>query len=260
MIGPIARTVCDVAALLDSMAGPMLGDPHWAPPLAPGDTFLAAARKPVGQLRIGISCKPVIADSEVDPLCIAAFDEAASLLEELGHEVVECDPPFGRELVPTFEMIWAAGAASIPVASGRERDLRPLTRWLREQGRAVSGPELLGALSAAQIAARRAVVSYSAYDAVLMPTLAQPPAPVGALRDDEHPELDFEAQKRFTPFTAPANITGQPAISLPLHWTTEELPIGVQLIGRPAGEAALARARLPARTSGPWQRHVPSCW
>src|SRR5579863_424719 len=258
--GPIGRTVSDVAALLDVMAGPMPGDPYWAPPLAPGETFLAASRTPVGRLRIGISRQPVISDSEVDPLCIAAFEDACLLLEELGHEVVETGPPFGRELVPVFEMIWAAGASSIPVATEREGDLRPLTRWLRERGRAVSAPQLLGALASAQIAARGAVASSSGYDAVLTPTLAQPPAFVGALRDDEHPELDFEAQKRFTPFTAPANITGQPAISLPLYWTADDLPIGVQLIGRPAGEASLLALAAQLEQARPWDERHPSCW
>jgi amidase len=258
--GPVARTVADVAALLDAMAAPMPGDPYWAPPLPPGESFLDASRRPLGQLQIGMCCEPVISGAEVAPSCLAAFEEAAALLEELGHRVVACGPPFLEDVVEKFETIWMVGAAAVPVPQDRENDLLPLTRWLRERGRAVSGPRVFDALAAAQLAARQAVVSSMAYDAVLTPTLAQPPVLVGSIRDDDHPQRDFEAQERFTPFTAPANITGQPAISLPLHWTTAGLPIGVQLIGRPAGEAGLLALAAQLEEARPWRTHVPSCW
>ncbi len=258
--GPLARTVSDAAALLDAMAVAMPGDPHWAPPLLPGETFLAAAQAPVGRLRIGRYIEPVISDADVDEACAAAFEETSALLEELGHEVEDCPRPFSPELVATFETIWTVGAATIPVADGRESELRPLTQWLRERGRAVSGKQAVEALATAQLAARRAIVATTVYDAVLTPTLAQPPAQVGGLRDDAHPDLDFDAQKRFTPFTAPANITGQPAISLPLHWTSDGLPIGVQLIGRPAGEASLLALAAHLEAARPWRNRLPSCW
>ena len=106
------------------------------------------------------------------------------------------------------------------------------------------------------------------YDAILTPTLAQPPAPVGGLRQDSDPAADFEAQKRFTPFTALYNVTGQPAVSLPLYCNDAGLPIGIMLAGRPAGEVALISlsAQLEAAqsssqsSSGPWNRRRPSLW
>lgn len=258
--GPIARTVSDAAALLDEMAGAMPGDPYWAPPLPEGKTFLSSARSPCRRMRIACTREPVIADAALDPECVAAYDAAVSLLENLGHEVSECPRLFPSELVPEFEMIWAVGAATIPVPEDREADLRPLTRWLRARGRSVDAPTILSALATLQLAARQAVIMTAPYDAVMTPTLAQRPALVGEIRDDEHPEADFEAQKRFTPFTAPVNLTGQPAISLPLYWSAEGLPIGIQLIGRPAGEAELISLAGELEQACPWNGRVPSVW
>lgn len=258
--GPIARTVADAAALLDVMAGEMPGDPYWAPPLADGQTFLASTRRSPGRLRIGMTKVPVIADAQLDHECVDAFEAAASLFEELGHEVDECPRLFASSLVPEFELIWAAGAASIPVPAPREEELRPLTRWLRERGRSADATRLMSALAAVQLAARQAVVAMSAFDVVVTPTLAQRPALVGEIRDDDHPDRDFDAQKRFTPFTAPVNLTGQPAISLPLHWSEEGLPIGIQLIGRPAGESQLLSLASELERARPWVERVPAVW
>lgn len=115
-------------------------------------------------------------------------------------------------------------------------------------------------LATVQAAARQAIIAMSLFDVVATPTLAQKPAFVGAIRDDDDPDGDFQAQKRFTPFTAPANLTGQPAISLPLYWTEEGLPIGVQLIGRPAGEYELLALAAELERARPWAEHVPAMW
>jgi amidase len=258
--GPMARTVADAAALLDVMAGAMPGDPHWAPPLPDGETFLSAAGRPSGRMRIGVTIEPEIAESQLDQDCLDACRAVTSLLEELGHGVDECPPLFARALVPEFEVIWAAGAAALPIPPEKDDDLRPLTRWLRERGRAASAPRLMSAMAAVQVAARQAVISTSRFDVVMTPTLAQRPSPIGAIRDDADPASDFEAQKRFTPFTAPANLTGQPAISLPLYWSKDGLPIGVQFIGRPAGEAALLSLAGELERARPWSERVPAVW
>jgi amidase len=115
-------------------------------------------------------------------------------------------------------------------------------------------------VSRLQAAARQLIVSTAAFDAVLTPTLAQLPAVVGGLRNDADPAADFEAQCRFTPYTSLYNITGQPALSLPLSWTAEGLPVGVQLIGRPAGEAGLIRLGAQLEAARPWRARHPSCW
>jgi amidase len=258
--GPMGRTVSDVAALLDTMAVPMPGDPHWAPPPPPGESFAAHARREPGRLRIGRFATPVITEGEIHPDCMAAYEEASALLADLGHEIEDVEPPISRDLVPAFEKVWSVLALLMPVDPAEEHLLRPLTRWLRERGREVSGHDYAMSLALMQNAARKAIVASTPYDAILTPTLAAPPAGVGELRNDEDPAADFEAQKRFTPFTAVYNVTGQPAISLPLHWTEGDLPIGVMLVGRPAGEAALLSLAAQIEAARPWTHRHPPQW
>ncbi|WP_341229782.1 amidase [Nocardioides salarius] len=256
--GPIARTVRDAAALLDVLAGPRTGDPSWAP--EPDGTFLDACDREPGRLRIARFAQPVIADTAVDAECLTAWDDASRLLEGLGHEVVDVPVPMSRDAVPVFHTCWAVLTAMSTAPAGREHLLRPLTRWLSERGRAVSGPELGLAIGAMRRHAAEAVRALAAYDAVLTPTLAAPPLPVGALRDDADPAADFEAQKRFTPWTSVWNVTGMPAISLPLHWTPDGLPVGVMLAGRPAGEAALLALAAQVEQAAPWHHRRPPGW
>jgi amidase len=109
-------------------------------------------------------------------------------------------------------------------------------------------------------AARRTLITYDAYDAILTPTLAQPPAPVGGIRDDADPAADFERQKAFSPFSAVWNITGQPAVSLPLYWSAAGLPIGVTLAGRPGSEAMLLTLAAQLESASPWQAHRSPVW
>jgi amidase len=97
-------------------------------------------------------------------------------------------------------------------------------------------------------------------DVIVTPTLAQVPALVGALRDDDDPAGDFEAQKAFTPYTSPYNMTGQPAITLPVHWTDDDLPVGVQLIGRPLQEAQLLSVAAQVEAALPWIQRHPEIW
>ncbi|MFN8148156.1 MAG: amidase [Candidatus Nanopelagicales bacterium] len=258
--GPLARTVADAAALLDVMAGPTPGDVLVPRPLADGDSFLAAAGRAPGRLRIGRYAVPVIAETDVDPVVLAVHDDASRLLESLGHEVEDIEPPFGPDQVHAFEAVWSILALGVPLDPADEDRLRPLTRWLRERGRSVSGEQLSASVSLMRSLTRRTVESTYAYDAVLTPTLAALPAPVGGLRDDADPAADFEAQKRFTPFTSPYNISGQPAVSLPLGWPEvdgAELPVGVQLVGRPGEEALLVSLAAQLEAAAPWAHRRP---
>jgi len=239
--GPLATTVRDAAALLDAMTGPAVGDPTWAAPLVDGDSFLAHCDRAPGRLRIARFSTPPIADGPVHPEAQAAYERATMLLTELGHQVEDIELGLPASTVPVFETVWSVGAASWPLPPAAEARLRPLTRWLRERGRAVSGPGFAGALVGMRQAAATVLRGLAEYDAVLTPTLAQPPALVGGLRNDEDPAADFEAQKRFTPFTAIWNVTGMPAVSLPLHWTPAGLPVGIMLAGRPGEDAPLIR-------------------
>jgi amidase len=138
--------------------------------------------------------------------------------------------------------------------------LRPLSRWLGGLGEQVSGPEFGLALGELRRVAARTLAAVAAYDAVLTPTLAAPPLPVGALRDDADPAADFEAQKRFTPWTSIWNVTGSPAVSLPLHQTPDGLPVGVMLAGRPGEEATLLALSAQVEAARPWRDRHPPCW
>ncbi len=231
--GPLATTVRDAAALLDAMAGPAVGDPAWAAPLPAGDSYLAHADRSPVRLRVARFASPPIGDGRVHPQCLEAYERTSALLADLGHDVEDVDLDLPDATLAVFETVWSVGAASWPLVPEREPELRPLTRWLRARGSGTSGPGYAQALVGMRQAAASVLRDLAAYDVVLTPTLAQPPARVGALRDDDDPAADFEAQKRFTPFTAIWNVTGMPAVSLPVHWTPEGLPVGAMLAGRP---------------------------
>ncbi|MGI9156067.1 MAG: amidase [Marmoricola sp.] len=254
--GPLARTVRDAAALLDVMAGRAVGDPTWVQ----AEPCLAACDAAPGRLRIGRFVEPVIADAVVHPECRTAWERTSLLLEELGHEVVDVEVPVPLEAVPVFETCWAVLTALTPVAAEARGSLRPLTRWLMERGEAVSAPDFGRAVGELRRVAARALTALAPYDAVLSPTLAQPPLPVGAIRDDADPARDFENQKRFTPYTSTWNITGMPAVSLPVHLTPGGLPVGVMLAGRPGEDAALLRLAAQVEEAAPWAGVHPPCW
>jgi amidase len=257
--GPIARTVLDAAVLLDVMSASMPGDLYLAPPLPAGDTFAAYAGREPGRLRIARTIEPVAPGAEVHPDCVAAYEEATSLLVELGHEVVDVSPPFGPDLVPAFETLWGVMATLMPVDPLREDRLQPLTRWLRDRGNGVTAPALLAAHAQLQSALRVALPVMAEYDAILHPTLAQPPVPIGYFHDAD-PAENFERQKRFTPFTSIYNISGQPAVSVPLHWTEEGLPIGVMLAGRLGAEGTLISLSAQLEAARPWIGRTPPIW
>jgi len=256
--GSLARTVRDAAALLDVLAGRRPGDPSWAPP--PSASFLAACDREPGRLRIARFVEPVIAEVAVDPECVEAWESASRLLASLGHEVADIEVPLPHEAVPVFETCWSVLTALSVVPPDKEHLLRPLTRWLTERGRAVSGPEFGLAIGAMRRFAATALTTLAAYDAVLTPTVATPPPLVGALRDDDDPAADFAAQKDYTPWTSAWNVTGMPAVSLPLHWTADGLPVGVMLAARPAEEELLLSLAAQVETAAPWSDRRPPGW
>jgi amidase len=255
--GPIARTVRDAALLLDVMTRHVPGDMYHAVP--PEGTFLEAADREPGRLRIGRSAAPPVPGAEVHPDCLAAYDAATDLLTELGHEVEDVTLPWDGQLIPHFETLWAAMATLTPVPPEREERLRPLTRWLRERGNAVTAPDLFHAQASLQFAVRAVLPAVQRYDVILHPTLAQPPAPIGYF-DDVDPQENFERQKRFTPFTSVYNVSGQPAVNVPLHWTDGGLPIGVMLVGRMSDEATLIALSAQLEAARPWADRHPPIW
>jgi len=257
--GPIARTVADAALLLDVMSGNFPGDMYTQPSLPPGESFLGYASRPPGRLRIGRTLQNTIDGADVHPDCVAAYEEASTLLASLGHEVEDIALPLGPDIVPFFEVLWYAYATLTPVAPEQEELLLPLTRYLRDRGLAVTTPELLFAQGYLQFVTRIAVAALSTYDAILSPTLALPPRPVGYF-DEVEPAENFERQKRFAPFAAVYNVTGQPAVNVPLHWTAEGLPIGVMLAGRMGDEGTLISLSAQLEQARPWQDRHPPLW
>jgi amidase len=257
--GPIARTVRDAAAMLDGMAGPVEGDHAWAPPLPPGATFLAHADRPPGRLRIGRFRESAVPGVELEPEVATAFDDAARLLESLGH-IVEDAPAglLGPEVLPSFERVWALSATTLPVPAERVGELRPLTRELRARGLAMSAQEAMEALMALRLFARRFVQATARFDVLLAPICTMTPRPLDWFAVDG--AEDFERQKRYAAFTALFNVTGQPAVSVPLHWTADGLPVGTMLVGRPADEATLIALSAEVEEARPWRHRHPAGW
>lgn len=257
--GPIARTVADAAALLDVMSGNFPGDPITAAPPVHG-TFLDAAYREPGTLRIGVFVDPPLVGSVPHPDVHAAIDATVAQLESLGHSIEPVNAPFNDSVLPLFMTLWSTLAGLTPVAPEAEPQLRPLTRYLREQGAAVTGGQLAATLSMIRMSARAAVESHSELDAVLCPTLADIPALVGQLRNDDDPAADFTAQATYSPYCACFNVTGQPAINVPLNWNEDGLPIGVQLVGRMNDEETIISLAAQLESVSDWHSRKPSIW
>ena len=241
--GTLARTVRDAAALLDAMAHPMPGDARPLP--EPTVPFAEWAKREPGRLRVARWSKPYLPGVDVDASSIDAWESASRLLESLGHEVVDIDNPFPAELEPQFNVVWSSGMAAawesmalITGAPGNPDDLRASTRYWLERGRAGTAVELAQAMQFLEAACRDLLTRMNDFDAWLTPTLAMPPQPTSWFTDAD-PAETHRRELQFTPFTAPYNMAGVPAASLPVHWTSEGLPVGVMLAGRPGEDGPL---------------------
>jgi amidase len=258
--GPLARTVADAAALLDVLAGTMPGDCYTAPALPTGETFLDYAGRDPQALRVALLTAPPVPGIAVHPDCVAATESAAELMASLGHRVDPLELPADDTLRRVFEQVWAVMATQRPVPPQHEELLMPLTRHLRGLGRQVGGPDFATALYTFRAVGALVASLQAEYDVILTPTLAQPPAPVGGLRDDADPAREFQNLAAFSPFTPLYNATGQPSVSLPLHWTEEGLPIGVMLGGRYGDEATLVSLSAQLERARPWADRKPQLW
>jgi len=253
--GPIARTVRDAAALLDVMVGNEPGDAYLAP--APERPFLAEADREPARLRIAMTTEPP-RTVPVDPVCAAAARETAELLTELGHDVVERTPPWQTdEMIAHFIRVWQVG----PATSGVDdlSLLEPINRMLAEDARTTPSPLHAASIMELQQIARRVVAFWDDVDVVVTPTLALQPVPVGWTwaDTDGDPHRAFDNQMLFTPFTPIVNVTGQPAMSVPLVWSEDDLPVGVHFVGRPLGEATLVRLAAQLEAARPWAHRRP---
>jgi amidase len=181
-------------------------------------------------------------------------------MASLGHEVIDIDAPFDASMVGFFNTIWAVKALDSQVPPESEAALRPLTRAWREYGRAQSGEDYTAAMAGLLRCARRALLATESYDVVLTPTLGRRPQPVEHFSEDGDIMVNLRRQGEFSPFCAVYNMTGQPVVTLPVHWTEAGEPIGVSLAGRPFGEAPLISAAAQLEAAFPWADRHPDCW
>jgi len=249
--GPLASTVRDAAAFLDVVCGYEPGDAaRLAPPARP---FAAEAETPPGRLRVAVTVEPPL-DHPVEAPCAAAARDAATVLAGLGHDVVEATPPWREEgLLDRFGYLWRIGPALYGVPPVQ---LEPLNRALAEAAQATGALEYVGAVLALQRYARRVCAFWDDLDVVLTPTLAKLPVPIGWVPEPDDPWEQYRRAAAFTPFTAVANVTGQPAVSVPFG-LAGGLPVGVQLIGRVADEATLIRLAAQLEEARPWAGRRP---
>lgn len=248
--GPLARTVKDAAGVLDVISGYVTGDPYWAP--GPERSFVEEAGRDPGRLRVGMVTDSPLGEVHED--CVAAARDAAGLLEELGHFVSPIELGLSEDLVNDFQTVWFASLAATQVPDWDKTERK--TKEQADLGRHVQAPDYLRAKTALQRFSRRCVALWEDNDLVLTPTLAKPPFPIGTPEGFPAAQM-VEERFRFSPFTPVFNITGQPAVSLPLWWNREGLPIGVQLAGPPAGEAVLIRVSSQLEEARPWQARRP---
>lgn len=251
--GPMARTVADAALLLDVMSVTEPGDTYRLAPTGPGH-FRQSANLAPRALRIGV----MTPTGPVDPACTEACDQAARLLDELGHQI-EVAPPAGiDDYVAEFATVWSLLAASVAVPEDRERDLLPFTRWLRSQGRTHGALTMMSAQAAMLAASRRVAARYDHFDVLISTTLAQLPPPVGSLMDENDYPATFAKMLAVHPLTPLWNITGQPSMNLPLHWTSEGMPVGIMLTGRHGCEDVLIALAAQLERARPWWNRWPT--
>jgi amidase len=262
--GVLTRSVAETAALLDVLAGYETGDVTWAPP--PAEPFAAAAARTPGRLRIGVTTESAL-DVPLDPLCERAVRDAAELLESLGHEVewVDSPPWAGQDLLEAFTLAFgtpiAVGLFFAGQATGREPSeemVEPLTWAVWNGVRERSALEYQLARTRLGAYTRAIVALWDRFDVVMTPALAERPVRIGEIDPcSDDPWDDFRRSGHFTPYTAIFNVTGQPAISLPLFGGEDGLPLGVQLAGRPAGEAQLLALAAQLEAARPWAERRP---
>lgn len=252
--GAITRTVADAALLLDVMQGYEAGDPGVAPP--PARPFSDEVGAGVGQLRIGVARAVPFTPDGLHPAVAAGLDVGVALLEDLGHAVEEADLPVPDQLIELFTTLWAANLASQPFDP---TTYEPVNVWLAEVGHQRSAADLAAAQFQLQGLCRQLVGGTAHLDAVLAPVVTRP-AHANDRYDGWSGEAIFADQAAFIGVTPLANLTGQPAISLPLHHDPTHGPVGLQLIGRPWDEAGLLRLATQLEAAAPWQDRHPTAF
>lgn len=259
----VTRSVRDAASVLECVAGPAAGDPYYAPP--PERPFAAELGRAPGSLRVGQFTHNDFTPAH--PESVEAVRAAAALLGELGHTVDDgypeaLDEPHLGELTSVAVAASVAREIDEMEASVGERvvegDLEPATLAMAERGRSLSAPEYVANLDALHAYGRRLRSWWAeepgatGYDILITPTMAEPAPPIGSIKG-----ADIERIIRLVPYTMPYNVSGQPAIGLPLHWTEDGLPLGIQLVARYGAEDLLIRLAAQIEAALPWHDRLP---
>lgn len=256
----VSISVRDSAALLDAVAGGEPGDPYRAPP-AEG-TFLAATKRSPGKLRVAFMRKPM-GQASLDPVLVGAIDRTARLLGELGHHVEEASPDYdAAALDAAFWRVMCANTwTNIQLrAAGRvpsRGDLEPVTRLYAERGRGVTADEYIRSVQTFHRTGRQLGGFFERYDVLLSTTIARTSLPLGTVRMDGSAEQFEQAVAPMTAFTAVCNATGVPAMSVPLEWAGDGLPIGMHFVGRFGAEEMLYALAAQLEQARPWKDRRP---
>ena len=266
----VSRTVRDTARLLDAVHGPAPGDPYVAP--APLRPYVEELTDESGGLHVGIMTRPAVEGVEVEAPCLEAVAKAAKLIESLGHEVDEGsfldwipEGDDGPDIEDSFRTRWAAGQAAtlsqLGMLIGRpitEADVEPLTWEMARIGNERSGGRYLQDVGIHQVVSRMIGSWFaSGYDLLLTPTMAEVAPPLGAIDTAAEGLGGFERCLPSGAFTALFNITGQPAVSVPLHWTDQGVPVGVQLVAPFGREDLCLRIAAQLELAAPWADRAP---
>lgn len=259
--GFLTRSVRDSAALLDAVVGPDLGAPYWPPPLGSG--FVDAIQRPPARQKIAFSFKSFTGEL-VHPDCEEAVRKAAKLLEGLGHHVEEADP--APDLMPMMQA-WARIVACGTALAVRQKveargtaldpdEVEGVTRGAIALAKTVSGADYLQAVNQVHRFGRGLAGFFEGYDLLVTSTLAEPPARIGRFAPDNEDFLDHRLGPTgilpYSPFTPAFNASGQPAMSMPLHWNAAGLPIGVHIAGRFGADEALISLAAELEAASPW--------
>jgi len=280
----LTRSVRDSAAMLDATAGADIGAPYYAVP--PARPFLSEVGTDPGKLRIAFTLEPFLGGI-VDKECVKGLEATVKLCEDLGHEVLEAAPQIdGKAFARAFLMIVCVETRAtieegelLLSRKASFKDFEPSTWVLGLLGRQCRAPELSKSLNLVHLTARQIGEFFRKYDVLLTPTLAMPPVATGALQPegtragvmkllgrlnaggliDMLSGIDVSAEHvfGFMPYTPLFNVTGQPAMSVPLYWNDEGLPIGMQFVGRYGDEATLFRLASQLEKARPWFERIP---
>ncbi len=260
--GVLTRSLRDTAALLDACSGPDLGAPYWAPPL--GDGYVAAMEKDPGRLRVRI-LDTAFTGAALHPECREAVARTATVLEEMGHDVAPLDGRIDVEpMMAAWTKIVACGTAlSVHSVSTDpaflDGKLDGVTRGALIFAEDISGADYLAAVGAVHAFGRHMERHFQDFDILITPTLGEPPAEVGRFKPDNDDFVDYRMGPGgvfdYSPFTAAFNASGQPAVSLPLHWSADGLPVGVHLAAAFGQDELLTSLSARLEEAMPWNQH-----